>query len=313
MQRNVRWVVVLLAVVAFGLGAYTYAKVPEHETIGAAARAGESGHFVTLTDGVTHYDVAGPDTGRVVVLVHGFSVPAYIWDSTARALSGAGYRVIRYDQFGRGLSDRPDVAYDGAMYDRQLDELLDSLHVAGPVDLAGVSFGGYVTAHYTAGHAARVRTLTLVDPVSAGGKLPWLLGVPLLGEWFWNVTQLPGKAESQYDDFLHPERYPTWADQYRTQMRYHGFGRALLRSAQTLSQVSFDSLYRAVAKTGVPVQLIWGRQDHTVPFELSKVARTAIPSIEFFPVDSSGHLPHIEQAALVNAQLMRFFEAHRAP
>ena len=35
-------------------------------------------------------------------------------------------------------------------------------------------------------------------------------------------------ADNQLSDFLHPERYPDWADQYRPQMRYKGFGRALL-------------------------------------------------------------------------------------
>ena len=46
----------------------------------------------------------------------------------------------------------------------QLIELLDSLRVTGPVDLMGLSFGGFVTGHYVPGHVARVRTLTLVDP-----------------------------------------------------------------------------------------------------------------------------------------------------
>lgn len=68
------------------------------------------------------YDVTGPDTGRAVILAHGSSVPYYIWDSTAVALGAAGYRVVRYDRFGIGLSDRPDAAYDSTMFTRQLDD-----------------------------------------------------------------------------------------------------------------------------------------------------------------------------------------------
>jgi pimeloyl-ACP methyl ester carboxylesterase len=309
MSRILRFAVialVLLVAVAFGYGAW---KDPEHGTLDASARAGAPGKFVVLSAGTTHYDVAGPETGDVVVLVHGFSVPSYIWDSTFTALSASGYRVIRYDLFGRGWSDRPDAAYDGAMYDAQLDELLDSLHVSRPINLVGLSFGGFVTAHYVTTHARRVRSLTLVDPVSSSSPVPRFLTTPIIGPWIWQVTQIPGKAESQTSDFLHPERYPTWADQYRPQMRYDGFGRSLLRSAIAMGGTDFSALYADVAKTGVPVLLVWGKQDQTVSIALSDVIRTSIPTVDFFPVDSAGHLPHIEQATLVNAKLQQFFTA----
>ena len=76
------------------------------------ARELAPGLFVELSDGWTHYDVAGPESGQVVILVHGFSVPYYIWDTTFEALVAAGFRVIRFDLFGRGYSDRPATVYE---------------------------------------------------------------------------------------------------------------------------------------------------------------------------------------------------------
>ena len=310
MSRTLRVAAITLIVAVAGAIGYTKWKNPERATLDAAARAGVSGQFVSLSAGVTHYEVGGPDTGRVVVLVHGFSVPSYIWDSTFIALSAAGFRTIRYDLCGRGWSDRPDAAYDGAMYDAQLDELLDSLHVTTPIDLAGLSFGGFVTAHYVAAHAARIRTLTLVDPVSDGRRLTAPLSLPIIGPWIWQVTQVPSMADNQASDFLHPAQFPDWADRYRPQMRYRGFGRSLLRSVAAIGVTDFDSLYSGVAKTGVPVLLIWGRQDQTVKFEMSRVIRRNIPSVDFFPVDSAGHLPHMERAPLVRTRMLDFFAAH---
>lgn len=297
-----------LVVVAVLLCAFAYEgwRNPEKLTLDAAERSKATGKFVTLSGGTTHYEVAGPESGQVVVLVHGFSVPMYIWDSTFLALSATGHRVIRYDLFGRGLSDRPDAEYDGAMYDAQLDELLDSLHVTQPINLVGLSFGGYVVSHYTVSHPRRVRTLTMVDPSSTKRTLPSMLTTPVIGPWVWQVTRVPDMAAGQASDFLHPEHFPTWADQYKPQMQYKGFGRALLRSSVTLSTVDFPTLFADVAKTNVPVLLIWGKQDQTVPITLSEVARKSIPALQFFPVDSAGHLPHIEQAALVNAKLINF-------
>ena len=273
MRRLLGAVVVLLALVIVAAAAYGAGMNPEKATLDAAARSGAPGRFIALSRGTTHYDIAGPDSGRVVVLVHGFSVPYYIWDSTAAGLSAAGYRVVRYDLYGRGLSDRPDTEYDGMLYDRQLGELLDSLRITGPVDLVGLSFGGFVTAHYVTGHASRVRTLTLVDPVSQASPVPASLRIPVVGPWLWQVKRVPEMADNQVTDFLHPERHPTWADQYRPQMRFKGFGRALLSTAVFSSGVVYDSLYAGVSRTGIPVLLIWGKQDQTVPFELSEVIR----------------------------------------
>jgi pimeloyl-ACP methyl ester carboxylesterase len=300
--------VLLLAAAAYGAW-----KNPENATLDAAARAGAPGKFVALSRGTTHYEMAGPDSARLVVLVHGFSVPSYIWDSTFAGLTATGHRVLRYDLYGRGLSDRPGGVYDGALYDDQLGELLDSLRVSGPVDLVGLSFGGYVTAHFIGTHPTRVRTLTLVDPVARESALPGTLTMPVVGEWIWQTTQVPGMADGQLSDFLHPEHYPTWADQYRPQMRYKGFGHALLSTAVLLSRTNIDSLYSGVARAGIPVLLIWGKQDQTVPFPLSEIVRRNIPTLEFFPVDSAGHLPHIEHAQLVNARLAAFLDAPRNP
>ena len=309
MRRVLVVVLGVLALLVLAAAAYGAWKNPEHATLDAEARVGAPGKFITLSRGITHYELAGPDSARVVVLVHGFSVPSYIWDSTFAGLTAAGHRVLRYDLYGRGLSDRPGGEYDGALYDAQLGELLDSLRVTGPVDLVGLSFGGYVTAHYTGAHASRVHSLTLVDPAAQRGSMPRLLSVPVIGSWIWQTTRVPGMADGQFSDFLHPERYPTWADQYRPQMRYKGFGHALLSTAQLGARTDYDSLYAGVARTGVPVLLIWGKQDQTVPFTLSEVVRRNIPAVDFFPVDSAGHLPHIEQAQLVNARLSAFLRA----
>lgn len=312
MKRSFR---VLAAVVLASLVIATVAYLwrnPERATLDDAARAEAPGRFVRLSDGMTHYDVSGPDTGRLVVLVHGFSVPFYIWDSTAVGLSETGYRVLRYDVYGRGYSDRPDVAYDSALFTRQLRELVDSLRLRGPFDLMGLSFGGFVTSAFTVAHPGQVRTLTLVDPVASPSQLPAFLGWPVVGHWFWQVMQAPGAAEGQPGDFLHPERWPDWMDRYRPQMRYRGFGRSLRRSALTSSRTAFDSLYAAVGRTRVPVLLVWGKQDSTVSIALSPVVREHIPGIEYFAVDSAGHLPHMEQAGIVRRRMIDFLTAHAA-
>lgn len=314
MSRLLRLVVVLLvAVVAVGAATYRW-KNPETTTLDSAARANAPGKFVALSQGVTHYVEDGPDTGRVVILAHGASVPLYIWDSTAVALSNAGFRVIRYDRYGFGLSDRPDAEYDSTMFVQQLNDLADSLKLTTKFDLMGLSFGGFVAAHYVRAHPERVRTLTLVDPVARSTAAPLyvtaLSSTPLVREWFWQVVALPAAANGQSGDFLHAEQFPGWVDRYRPQMAYRGIGRAIRRTRSASAHADFKSLYATVAKSGVPVLLIWGKQDPVVPFTYSDSLRQVIPGADFLPVDSSGHLPHMEQSAIVRAKMLAFLAAH---
>jgi pimeloyl-ACP methyl ester carboxylesterase len=213
--------------------------------------------------------------------------------------------------FGRGWSDRPDAAYDGAFYDAQLNGLLDSLGIVDPIDLFGLSFGGFVVAHYASGHPTRVRSLTLVDPGTRSGNAPGILGAPILGNYIFQTTAMPGAADRQTGDFLHPERFPGWADRYRPQMQYRGFGRSLRRTILAGGEADFPAYYDAIAAAGIPVLLIWGKEDTVLPIGNATDVTSRIAHAEFFAVDSAGHLPHLEQAALVRAKMLAFLGAVR--
>jgi pimeloyl-ACP methyl ester carboxylesterase len=73
------------------------------------------GKFIALSHGYTGYDVTGPADGRVVLLIPGISIPRSVFRPTATSLAQAGYRVVTYDLYGRGFSDRPRVRYDAAL------------------------------------------------------------------------------------------------------------------------------------------------------------------------------------------------------
>jgi pimeloyl-ACP methyl ester carboxylesterase len=302
-------VVVLIVVLS---GGFYAARNPETSSLDDTVRTAAPGKFIRLADGLTHYDITGPDTGRTVVLVHGFSVPYYIWDSTATALAKAGYRVVRYDEYGRGYSDRPALDYSADLYDRQLGQLLDSLHIAGPIDLAGVSMGGWVTGTFTGRHPARVRTLTLVDPVAgtsgpATGAMYW----PVIGPYLFQTMAVPAMADGQSGDFVQPSRFPDWADRYRPQTHLRGFGRALLSTRRQMAGISMDSVYQTVGAGGVPTLLLWGVSDKTVPIARSAGVRKAIPAAEYHPIEGAGHLPIIEQAPVADSLLLDFLARHK--
>jgi len=305
--------IVAMALVAFLAGSVAYFCVNydrhDHETkvLTDDVRRHASGSFLLLSDGFTHYEMAGPVDGRTVVLVHGFSVPYFLWDQTFTPLVRAGFRVIRYDLYGRGLSDRPDVPYDADLYDRQLIDLLAALHVAQPVDMVGLSMGGPITVGFTARHPDKVRTLSLIDPAYLSGtRPPWPLRTGIVGEYLMCVELIPRIADGQKEDFVHPERYPDYFLRYREQMRYKGFRRALLSTLRDYLSIDDREDFRKVGQTHKPVELFWGKADQDVPFEVSKDVLREIPQAEFHPIEDAAHVPQYEHPEIVNPALVDF-------
>jgi pimeloyl-ACP methyl ester carboxylesterase len=303
-----RWVRVAIAVgvlLLIALIALPFARNAERRDLDEAARSSAPGQFVQLSEGTTHYLLEGPQDGYPVVLVHGFSVPSYVWDTTAAALVAEGYRVLRLDLYGRGWSDRPDVTYDADLLATQVHDLVDEVGFVQPFDLLGMSMGGVVVAHFLERWPERVRRVALFDPVHEPMDVS-VLTVPGLGEYVARVYWLPSLPNGHTEDFTHPERFPDWPDRFRAQMQYRGFGRALVSSARTVLAVDSRVHYKAVAAQELPVLLVWGEQDEKVPFDESSLALRDLLGAELVVVPEAGHLPHVERPEVVNEALMAF-------
>ena len=175
-----------------------------------AARDDAVGDFVELSEGMVHYQLEGPEDSPLIVLVHGFSVPAYIWDPTFSAMKEAGYQVLRFDLYGRGYSDRPDVVYDINLFSTQLEELLTKLEVDEPVHLIGLSMGGPVVARYANENPESVRGVTLIAPevVQVTWKDIFPLNLPGVGEYLMAAVMEPILLpRMQTSDFYQPENF----------------------------------------------------------------------------------------------------------
>lgn len=308
-MRLLRWAGVLVVLAAAAVFVAYRAADPERRTLDDAAHAEAPGHFVRLADGVTHYEVAGPDTGRVVLLAAAFSVPAYIWDPLFQQLADAGFRTIRFDYYGRGWSDRVDADYDQALFVRQMAELLDSLGVVEPVTLAGLSYGAAMVASFADRYAERVRALVLLDPVFNNRR-------PLPPEersaLAWNIHMVlrggtDAMAEGQLFDFLEPARHPDWVARYRVQQQFRGTREAWRRTRAAIAEAPDQGeQLRRVGAHPRPVLLLWGREDPVAPFGESASVLAALPRATLLPVDSAAHLPHIEQPGVVGPAVVEF-------
>ena len=268
------------------------------------------GSYVRLSDGVTHYELGNPAGDPTVVLVHGFSVPYYIYDPTFAFLTSNGFRTLRYDLLGRGFSDRPDANYDIDLFVRQLKDLLDALGLNQPVTLVGLSMGGPITATFTARFPERVAKLILIDPAGARtlfvSRLLKVVTAPGIGEGLLNLAGNGGILQTIASDIYDKKLEEHFVQRYMDQVQYKGFRNAILSTVRNNVIGSCIDTYRQVGSLRKPVLLIWGRHDATVPLRHSDNLRAAIPGVEFHIIEDCSHIPHYEKPEETNAILLDF-------
>jgi pimeloyl-ACP methyl ester carboxylesterase len=115
-------------------------------------------------DGVTlHVRDWGDGSGaRPVVLLHGLSSNARIWDGVAPRLAAAGLWPVAIDQRGHGESEQPSSGYDFATVTSDLSHVLEALGIRAPL-LVGHSWGANVALQFAADRSGAVAGLALVD------------------------------------------------------------------------------------------------------------------------------------------------------
>ena len=109
-----------------------------------------------------HYLDWGPTDAAPVVLLHGITGHARVWDHLAERLL-PGRRVLALDQRGHGDSDpAPDDDYRVATMADDVAAFAGSLRLD-RFALVGHSMGGRIAIKYAADHTARLERLAIID------------------------------------------------------------------------------------------------------------------------------------------------------
>ena len=214
------------------LGAVWLARDREPTSLDEHARRALPGKFIALSQGYTNYEIAGPASGPVVLLVPGISIPRTVFDRTLTPLAEAGYRVIAFDLYGRGFSDRPRVRYDAALFNRQIDDLLAALGIDGPVSLIGLASGGLQSLLYAEQRPTRVASLVLIAPDGVDAPVSGfvrMLQFPVAGDITGRLV-MNAVGQRRWEERL--QNYSSDARlvdavvrQFRGQLEYKGFWR----------------------------------------------------------------------------------------
>ena len=264
--------------------------------------------------------------GRSVLLLHGKNFNGYYWESTARALLTAGYRVVIPDQIGFGKSSKPR-RYQFSFQQLALNTraLLDHLGIR-TASVVGHSMGGMLAVRFALMFPDRVEKLALIDPI---GLEDWKRVVPYrsIDEWYAGELKVTADQQKQYqiESYYHGDwrpEYERWVRLATGWLNSPDYPAVAWNSALTYDMIFTQPVYYEFADLVMPTLLVVGSLDRTAigkqwvsddiratlgnyP-ELAKKAAAEIPECRLEILEGIGHVPQIEAPDLLFPILLEF-------
>ncbi|MBK5541352.1 alpha/beta hydrolase [Pseudomonas sp. TH05] len=292
--------------------------------------------------------VAGPQDGRPVWLLHGFPECWYSWREQVGPLAAAGYRVFVPQMRGYGASSAPQAveAYDLLTLCADIQAAMDAFGHR-QVCMVGHDWGAVVAWYLALLEPQRIQALvTLSVPFAGRAKRP---AIEVMREVFADrfnyilYFQEPGVAEAEldadidaslrlfmgdagallqprpsdarlFDGVQIPEVLPPWCSEqdfqvYRQTFAEHGF-RGALNWYRNFERNWQRSEFLSGAKVQQPTLFLIGDRDPVGVLEAHTLKRMpdSVPHLEQHLLADCGHWIQSEQAPEVNRLLLGFLQ-----
>jgi len=258
------------------------------------------------------YLEGGPESGEVLVLLHGFSGDKDNWLLYARSLR-KNYRVIIPDLPGFGDNARdPTANYHMDAQARWLLAFADAMGI-NRFHIGGNSMGGYITLKFTLAHADRILSLALLDSAGVLGETKSELQIAtengeslltvsspeefdrLLEFIVYRPLPLPGFIKKPYCEDL---------------IAHREFLEAIFwPMAEEMQDRPLNDQLHAIA---APALVIWGRDDRLIDVSCVDVLKAQIPNNHCVVFEETGHVPMLERPVESAAVHVEFLNNCRA-
>lgn len=273
--------------------------------------------------------------GRPVIVLHGGPDFDHGYFLPGLDAFGDSFRLVYYDQRGRGRSaegvEPEDVTLSSELDD--LDLIRRSFQLESAV-LLGHSWGAVLALEYALRYPSRVSHLVLMNPAPASTSdvsLMRALYLEKLGAEMDRQQEIvAGEAYQAGDPAAVTERYrihfrPAFrhAEAYETLMAnmeagFHAQGSAgILKAravedrlmAETWADAAYD-LHPDLRDVDVPTLIIAGAADF-IPVQVAEHIAEAMPRAELVTLEECGHFAYLECTPEVRLALDAFFAANR--
>ena len=253
-----------------------------------------------------HYRFDGPEQGQVVMLSNSLASTLAMWEPQIAPLTGAGYRVLRYDSRGHGLSASPEGPYTIEQLAGDVVALMDGLGLA-RVHFCGLSIGGMVGQMLGTHYGDRLISLTLCDTAAQ---------MPPKEMWDDRITAVRAAGIASLADGLADlritksgqTRLPEEVNRIR-EMIVNTPAEGFCACCAAIRDMDQRASIRAIA---TPTKIIVGDQDVPTPVTESQFIHEQVTASTLTVFPDAAHQSNLEQAEAFNATLLGFLQQRAA-
>jgi 2-hydroxymuconate-semialdehyde hydrolase len=260
----------------------------------AAAPSDPETRFLQTRSGRVHMLDLGE--GDVILLTHGTGRSVADWQEGFAQRLARSHRVVGFDYYGLGLSDRDHGLGTGfPLWARQAIDVLDALEIE-RVSVVGHSIGGTVAACLAADNPERVERVVLIGNGMAMDPMQWIPFVPGLGELSMGRTRI-------FSTIFSPQHERRLAEAYAIR----GTRAALLTYIRrTYTWDGIRLLTGTYEDIQVPVLQAHGTLDESISIEAARRLSPRIRDTRFIAFEGASHDVHIDASEALAASIESF-------
>jgi pimeloyl-ACP methyl ester carboxylesterase len=261
-------------------------------------------------------------SGPPVLLLHGLGANSFSWRHTMPALL-PHYTVFAPDMLGCGESDKAGVDYGLEAMASYVAGFMDAVGLE-RAHVVGHSMGGGLAMQFHHLYPGRTERLALVSSGGMGRAMHWLLRISTLpgAEGVISMLADPRLRFPQMSRNMEVRRMrrleqefdattPTMLDRFRSRETRQAF-LMMLRGSCGLNGQRLTAV-PLLAELTMPVLLIWGGRDATIPVAHGQIARALIPNAHLEVLAQCFHRPQLEAPQRFNELLLAFLQAPAWP
>ncbi|WP_439122389.1 3-oxoadipate enol-lactonase [Marivita sp.] len=233
-----------------------------------------------------NYRVDGDPNGAPVVFANSLGTDLRLWDKLIARMPQSGLKYVRYDKRGHGLSDCPIPPYGMGALVRDVEQLMDHLHLRDAV-FVGLSIGGMIAQGLAAKRLDLVRAMVLSNT-----------GARIATREIW--AQRIADVEAGGIDAVADATMTRWfTPAFRAKAEFTAWRNMLTRTPAAgyigcSHAIAGTDFYTTTAALRLPTLGIAGSEDGSTPPDLVRETVDLVPGSQFQLIRKAGHLPCVE-------------------
>lgn len=242
------------------------------------------------------------DKEKSILLLHGLGVYGVSWAYQVQALSQGGYATLSPDLPGFGKSPAIGNWWSVETAGAEMTRLLDREKIERTV-LCGLSMGGAVALHMALTYPKRVTGLILINTFAALRPASISEVVYFLKRGLWSFIVSPSSQAKLVAERIFPNPDQ---DQWREFLIESIRGSDPRMYRQAMLALGRFNVTRQLSKLRVPVMVITGKNDTTIPPRVQRKMAAQIPEAERHEIEDAGHGVIVDHYDEVNHLLLKF-------